>query len=235
MSLKLEEVWFRYPGSGRWVLRGISAEFRECEVAVIVGPNGSGKTTLLKISALLYKPMRGSVEAWGRDFWRLREKDKVALRRNMIYVHEKPILIRGSTLYNIAYGLILRGCSRGEALEAAGRLIERIGVAHLRDKPTNTLSAGEARLVSLLRAMAVNPRLLFLDEPVAHLDLRRRRLIISMIRELTASGVGCVIATHDYSLAESVADRVIVLEDGSLVADDEPESVLGSLREQKLN
>ena len=233
MSLKLEGVWFKYTRSQRWALRNISVEFREGEIAVIIGPNGSGKTTLLKVSALLYKPLRGLVRAWGRNFWSLGDGDRVNLRRRVIYVHEKPILIKGSTLHNIAYGLLLRGYSRTSAFEIADRLIEKLGIPHLRDKPINMLSAGEAQLVSVLRAMAVNPRLLLLDEPVAHLDLRKRRLIVSMMKELTESGVGCVMATHDYSLAESVADRVIVLEDGSLVADDKPEAVLESLGEQK--
>ena len=233
MSLKLEGIWFKYPGSERWALRNVSTEFREGEIAVITGPNGSGKTTLLKVSALLYRPLRGSVRAWGRDFWRLGSDDKIDLRRKVIYVHEKPILLKGSTLYNLAYGLLLRGYSRSEAFKAADKLIEKLGIAHLRDKPISMLSAGEAQLISILRAMAVNPRLLLLDEPVAHLDLRKRWLMVSMMRELAASGVGCVIATHDYLLAESIADRVIVLEDGSLVADDKPEQILESLREQK--
>ena len=136
-------------------------------------------------------------------------------------------------MYNMAYGLLLRGYSKSEAFKTADKLIKKLGIAHLRDKSISMLSAGEAQLISILRAMAVNPRLLLLDEPVAHLDLRKRRLIVSMMMELAASGVGCVIATHDYSLAESIADRVIVLEDGRLVADDEPEAILGSLREQK--
>lgn len=233
MSLKLEETWFRYPGSERWALRNISTEFQEGEITVIMGPNGSGKTTLLKVSALLYRPLRGSVKAWGKDFWKLGSEDKIALRRKLVYVHEKPILLKGSTLYNLAYGLLLRGYSRSEAFRAADELIEKLGITHLRGKPTSMLSAGEAQLISILRAIAVSPKMLFLDEPVAHLDLRMRELIVSMMKELTASGVGCVIATHDYSLAESIADKVMVLEDGSLVACDEPEAILESLRKQK--
>ncbi len=219
MSIKLEEIWFRYPRNPKWILKGISLTFKESEVTVVVGPNGSGKTTLLKIASLLYKPLRGFVEAWGNDFWSLTGDAKTKLRRRVVYVHEKPILIKGTALHNVAYGLLLRGFSREESLRIAENLFTRFGVPYLKGKPASMLSAGESQLVSLLRAIVVNPSLLFLDEPMAHLDLGKRRIVLSMIRDLVKNGVGVVIATHDFSLARSLADKVVILEEGAIAAE----------------
>lgn len=216
MAISLEGIWYRYPGSPRWILRDLSLGFREGEVAVLLGPNGSGKTTLLKISSLIYEPARGVVKAWGMDFWRLGEVDKIRLRRRLVYVHENPILIRGTALHNVAYGLLLRKVDKDEAFKRAGQLLEELGVHYLRDKPAGMLSAGEAQLVSILRAVAVDPSLIFLDEPLAHLDLKRRGILLSIIDGMIDRGAGVVIATHDLSLAESIADRIILLEDGAI-------------------
>ena len=219
MSIKLENIWFRYPRSERWALEGISITFKEGEISVIIGPNGSGKTTLLKIASLLYKPSKGSVKLWGRDFWTLDKAERISFRRRLVYIHEKPILLKGTALYNIAYPLLLRGFPRDDALDLGRRLLERFGISSLADKPASTLSAGEAQLTSILRAVAINPRFLFLDEPLAHLDLEKRSLVTSVMKELAKSGAGIVIATHDYSLAYSISDRVVLLEEGRIAAE----------------
>jgi len=225
MSISLEKIWFRYPRSPRWILRDLSLSFREGEIAVIVGPNGGGKTTLLKIASLIYEPTRGIVKAWGNNFWSLDKADRISLRRKLVYVHENPVLIKGTALHNIAYGLLLRNVAREEAFKLAEKLLEETGVSYLKDKPAGMLSAGEAQLVSLLRAIVIEPSLLFLDEPMAHLDLKKRRIMLSVIRGLIERGAGVIIATHDFSLAESLADRVMLLEEGTLAGEGSAETI----------
>ena len=232
MSIKLEKIWFRYPKNPRWILRNLSLRFREGEITVIVGPNGSGKTTLLKIASLIYEPTRGLVEAWGKNFWSLRKHERINLRRKLVYVHEKPILLKGTALNNVAYGLLLRGMTKEESLKLAEDLITRIGIGYLKEKHSNMLSAGEAQLISLLRAIAVNPSLLFLDEPMAHLDSRKRQIMISIIKNLGRNGAGIIIATHDFSLAQSLANKVIILEEGKITSEGGSEVISEYLRQK---
>jgi len=114
--IKLVDVWFRYPKRKEWILKGITTSFKPGETNIIMGANGSGKTTLLKIAALLYKPCKGKVLVDGKNFWELDKNKRLLLRRKIVYVHEKPILLRGSVIYNIAYGLILRGIKVDKAI-----------------------------------------------------------------------------------------------------------------------
>ncbi len=225
-AIELRGVWHMYPGSRRWALEGVDLDILEGRILAVVGPNGSGKTTMLKLAGTLYRPTRGTVRLWGSDFWASDGPRRLRLRRLVVYVHEKPVLVRGTALHNVAYGLLLRGYPPEEALERARRVMERMGVAELAGRERGQLSAGEAQLVSILRAVAAEPRVLLLDEPTAHLDLEKRRRLASLLRELRDRGVGVVVATHDYLLARRVADEAVVLEEGRVRARGSPGEVL---------
>ncbi|NOZ88394.1 MAG: ABC transporter ATP-binding protein [Crenarchaeota archaeon] len=215
--IRLRGVWHRYTSRGRWVLRGADFTVSPGEAVLVVGPNGSGKTTLLKIAGLLLEPSRGLVEAWGEPFWSLPRSGRLRLRRRVVYVHEKPILVRGTVLENIALGLLLRGAPRGEALEAAREAAEALGIpGSLLGERARRLSRGLQQLVAVARALAVKPRVLILDEPFAHLDYRRRRLLAEKLEELRDHGTGVAVASHDTGLAARLADRVVAVEDGGV-------------------
>jgi ABC-type multidrug transport system ATPase subunit len=209
-------------GSSRWVLKGVSLSFEESKVVTLVGPNGSGKTTLLKVAAMMYRPSKGRVLAWGVDVWS--SGASLEVKRRVVYVHDRPILVRGTALYNVALGLILRGFGVNEALARARRLLEGIGLQWLGNKSWKSLSAGEAQLVSILRALIVEPRVILLDEPFSHLDVSKRKLVLSLLRERLEEGVGIVMASHDY-LGIRMADRVVMLEDGRIRGIYEPEDL----------
>lgn len=217
MSIRLSNVWFRYDPRNNWVLKEINYEFKEGRTYVVVGPNGSGKTTLLKVASLIYRPQKGDVITWGRNLWVLERNEALKLRRKVVYVHEKPILLRGTVTYNVAFGLTLRGVSRDEAENTAERTIREFGLSYLLYKKHNELSAGEAQLISIIRAIILKPNIIFLDEPLAHLDINKREKIINIINELRNSGTGIVIATHDLYLAKLVSDEALCLEGGVIL------------------
>jgi len=215
LSIRLKNIWFRYPGMDKWVLENISYEFKEKNIYVVIGPNGSGKTTLFKIASLIYKPLKGSVFTWDRDFWRLKDKEALIFRRKIVYVHEKPVLLHGSVLYNIAYGLIIRGYGKEDAFKKARDYMNELGLTYLLDKNVNELSAGEAQLVSLARALILEPRMIFLDEPLAHIDIEKRKIVLDLIHRLKERA-GIAIATHDIYLAYMLADEIISIENGKI-------------------
>jgi len=217
LIIELRDVWFTYPGSREPALRGVSIAIRSGEAVLVQGPNGSGKTTLLKIIALLYRPSRGSVLVDGEEYWGRDPSTRLRIRRRVVYVHEKPILLRRSVLENVLLGLRIRGVEDAE--ERALRVLRELGIEELAKRSWRELSAGQAQLVSIARALAVEPEILLLDEPLAHLDRDRRAVLVEVLRRLKRSGVGIVIASH-WPRSEVVdlgLDKVFEMSGGALM------------------
>lgn len=223
-TIELRGVWYRYPGMNGWALREVSTKFSSGKLTLISGHNGSGKTTLLKLGALLYRPMRGVVMVDGRSFWSLDDSERTGIRRRVSYLHEKPILLSGSVLENIAYPFRIRGIGWEAAAERAQEIMRELELLELAGRSARGLSAGQAQLVALARVLAAGPELLFLDEPFAHLDSRRLELVGRALHSRMKRGMGIVIASHARGeLPEGLRpEEVIVLEEGRVA------SILGS-------
>ncbi|MFB7918481.1 ABC transporter permease [Streptomyces sp. NPDC056061] len=188
----------------------------------VVGPNGAGKTTLLR--ALLGLTPRS------RALLRLGATDVTALpphRRHVAWVPQSGALFPHLTaLANTAYGPRARGVPRAEARRLAQQWLDRLEVGHLARRRPAQLSGGQAQRVALARALATRPRLLLLDEPLAALDQTTRARVRHTLRtHLAGFGGVCLIVTHDPVEAVSLADRVLVLEEGRVLQYDEPAEV----------
>ncbi|MEM0296786.1 MAG: ABC transporter ATP-binding protein [Zestosphaera sp.] len=221
VDVELRDVWFQYPNSSEWVLKGVSLQVESGRFVVITGHNGSGKTTLLKIVATMYRPTKGDIVVDGVSVWRLSDEERTLLRRRVTYVHERPIMLRGSVLYNVMYGLSLRGMASDEAFKAAREVLEELGIWEHRSVNARKLSAGQAQLVALARALALNPEALVLDEPLAHLDsVKRETLMNSLVRRLK-SNTTVIMSSHQVNyLRRFNTARVITLEGGTFTATD---------------
>ena len=224
--IECRDLWFEYP-SGEQVLRGISFTF-EGKALALVGPNASGKTTQLKIFAALLKPTRGEVRIDGVNPWELSEAERTKLRRKVVYVHEKPVLFRGTVLDNLVYPLRLRRVEKARAADMAREVLSLFGVEELARVNASDLSAGQARLISLARALVVKPAYLLLDEPTTYLDRDNAKLVLSVLKELTSRGAKLVLATHTREALE-VAEAAVVLSRGELVALCEPDELRAGL------
>ncbi|MEU0379056.1 ABC transporter permease [Streptomyces cyaneofuscatus] len=188
----------------------------------VVGPNGAGKTTLLR--ALLGLTPRAHARL------RLGEADVTELpphRRGVAWVPQDGALFPHlSALTNTAYGLRTHGVPRTEARREAQSWLDRLGVGHLAHRKPGQLSGGQAQRVALARALAARPRLLLLDEPLAALDQTTRAHVRHTLRRhLAEFGGVCLIVTHDPVEAVSLADRVLVLDDGRVLQDEPPAEV----------
>ncbi|MFJ2559533.1 MULTISPECIES: ABC transporter permease [unclassified Streptomyces] len=188
----------------------------------VVGPNGAGKTTLLR--ALLGLTPRAHAEL------RLGELDVTALpphRRGVAWVPQNGALFPHlSALANTAYGLRAHGVPRAEARRTAQRWLDRLGVGQLAHRKPHQVSGGQAQRVALARALAARPRLLLLDEPLAALDQTTRAQVRHTLRgHLDGFGGVCLIVTHDPVEAVSLADRVLVLDEGRVLQDAPPAEV----------
>jgi len=185
------------------------------EFLAITGPNGAGKSTLLKALGFLEPVSAGEIFFKGRPLKTAR--DVLAARRRMAMVFQDPLLLSGKVMYNVAVGLKLRGIAKDKRLKLAAHWLEKLKIAGLGDRNAHTLSGGEAQRVSLARALALEPDVLFLDEPFTYLDLPTRAALVSELKEILAeTGTTAVMVTHDLNEIPFLADRLIVMMEGEI-------------------
>ena len=186
----------------------------EGETLAVIGPNGAGKSTLLLTLARLLHPARGQILFRGQSLENLGD---LAYRRRIALVLQEPLLLDTTVFNNVAAGLRYRRLPRLEVEIRAGEWLERLGVAHLRDRHSRQLSGGEAQRVSLARAFAIQPEVLLLDEPFSALDAPTRlRLLDDFQALLAATEITTIFITHDLDEALLLGDRVAVLLAGQL-------------------
>jgi tungstate transport system ATP-binding protein len=212
VSYRLEGVTHRY--SGRPVLQIDRLDAAAGELLCLVGPTGAGKSTLLRLLAGLELPSAGSIY-FGDHCLGVRELP-LAVRRRITLVFQQPRLLAGSVRANVEYGLRLRG--RGWSPAWVQAVLDRLGLGPLSSRPARTLSGGEAQLVALARALVLEPDVLLLDEPTAHLDPARVAVAEEVIRDAhRGRGSTIIWATHNLFQARRLAERVAFLLDGRLV------------------
>jgi len=184
------------------------------EVLALLGPNGAGKSTLLRCLALLERPTAGVVRFHGEPLdWR----SAVAYRRRTTMLFQEPLLLDTTVFENVATPLRLRGVRGPEARRRVDGWLERLGISGLARRQARSLSGGEARRVSLARALVGDPELLFLDEPFSALDAPTRVSFIGELAGLLAEQpTTTVFVTHDVGEAEALADRIAVLLGGRI-------------------
>jgi tungstate transport system ATP-binding protein len=198
----------------------------DSETLALVGPNGAGKSTLLLALASLIRLGRGALSFRGMPVGR---ESELAYRRHIGLVLPDPLLLDTSVFANVAAGLRFRGVPSAIARPRVSDWLERLGVAHLRDRAARQISSGEAQRVSLARALVLEPDLLLLDEPFASVDAATRaRLLDDLETLLRETRVACVIVTHDLDEAVRLGDRMAVMVAGRIRQVDTPERVLAA-------
>lgn len=197
---------------GTTILSIPALDISQGEVLTVIGPNGAGKSTLVHVLALLEQPTSGTILFEGKPI-----ADALAYRRRVAVVFQEPLLLDTSVEENVALGLRLRGVARPQRRARALEWLERLGVSHLARRSARTLSGGEAQRVSLARAFALEPELLFLDEPLAALDQVTREGLLNDLQAILAeSGTTALFITHDRAEALRLGHRVAVLMGGHL-------------------
>ncbi len=194
-------------------LDGLTLHIEPGELVVLLGPSGCGKTTALRILAGLDEATSGTVSVGGRDVSRV-----PANKRDMGMVFQAYSLFPHLTvLDNVAFGLKMRGKGKGERISRAADMLELVGLAAHTDKYAGELSGGQQQRVALARALAIQPRVLLLDEPLSALDAKVRVQLRDEIRRLQLEiGTTTLFVTHDQEEALAVADRVGVMNQGRL-------------------
>ncbi|PIV72409.1 MAG: ABC transporter ATP-binding protein [Rhodocyclales bacterium CG17_big_fil_post_rev_8_21_14_2_50_68_7] len=205
LPLVLDRVGF--DAGGRAILAGIDARIEAAVRTVILGPNGSGKSLLMRICHGLLAPTRGAVRWSGPD---ARRPGVQAM------VFQRPVLLRRSALANVSYALKLAGIGRAARETRARAALDRVGLAAVAARTARVLSGGEQQRLALARAWALEPQVLFLDEPTASLDPSAAREVEAIIQAIHCAGTKIVMTTHNLGLAKRFADEILFLIDGRI-------------------
>jgi cobalt/nickel transport system ATP-binding protein len=220
--IRVRDLSVRYQAEGPAALADIQFSLEAGERAALIGANGAGKSTLLLALMGFLPPERGSMDMGDL---RVEKKNLEALRRRAGLVFQNPDdqLFMPTVYEDVAFGL--RNCPRsGEALEQrVEAVLDRLGIARLRERLCYRLSGGEKRLAALAGVLVMDPELLLLDEPSSFLDPRARRILIGILDALPQT---MLIATHDLDLALELCRRTILLKEGRVFADGPTEKLL---------
>jgi putative ABC transport system ATP-binding protein len=200
------------------VLKGIDLEIKEGEFVAIMGRSGAGKSTLLYQISLLDQSTSGDIFVDGEHIVSMSEEERVAFRlKELGYVFQDYALLPDLTAReNVAVPLIMQGKSIPEAYAIAEKTLIRVGLSHRVDNLPSKLSGGEQQRVSIARAIAHEPKILFADEPTANLDTESSLMILDIFKELHSHGQTIIMVTHEEEYSKN-ADRVIFLKDGMIV------------------
>ncbi|OPY30071.1 MAG: Trehalose/maltose import ATP-binding protein MalK [Methanocella sp. PtaU1.Bin125] len=217
MSLKAEDVSYRYPGAGGPAISSASLEIGKGELVVVCGKNGSGKSTLIRCLAGLIKPSQGRVSIDGQAPEKARRAIGFAVQ------FPERALFERTVCDEVAFGPRNMGLPPDEVDRLTGQAIDAVGISRdLMSVAPRSLSYGRKRLVAIACAIAHRPGYLFLDEPAAGLDYEGRTRITGLIKSLKAAGMTVIVASHDPLDLLDICDRLVVLDGGRVVADGPP-------------
>jgi tungstate transport system ATP-binding protein len=187
------------------ILRDVTLSLDAGPPTVLIGPNGSGKTTLIKLAMGLLTPTAGRV--------RYALSDQAARRQAIVF--QKPVMLRRSAGSNVAYAL--KAAGRASDAATVMKLLDRVGLRSLAERPARRLSGGEQQRLALARALARDPEVLFLDEPTASLDPAATKAVEDIVAGAAAGGVKIVMSTHDLGQARRLAGDIVFLAKGRLI------------------
>ena len=205
LPLRLERAGYAVRGAR--LLHGLTLTIRPGRRLIVLGANGAGKGLFLRLCHGLIEPTEG------RRLW----ASGAARAEAQAMVFQRPVLLRRSVAANIAYPLALKGITRAARHAAVARTLDRFGLGPPPDRPARLLSGGEQQRLALARAWAMQPQVLFLDEPSSALDPSATRAIEAMIGQFADDGITIVMSTHDLGQARRLAQDVAFLHRGRLI------------------
>lgn len=229
----LHQVEYSYAGGGQ-VLCSLDFRVTRGESVAILGANGCGKSTLLNILNGLLFPTSGVARAYGEQLTEeklAREEMARFFRGRVGFVFQNPdVQLFCPTVWDeVCFGPLQLGLSAAEVRQRAGDVVKLLGIEHLKERAPFSLSGGEKKRVALASVLAMNTEVLLLDEPESGLDPRTQAWLIEFLRQLHKGGTTIVAATHDLSMVDEVAHRIVVLDESHrLIADGPTDEILSN-------
>ncbi len=220
--VEAKNLCMRYEKGGRYALEDLNFHIDRGEFVFFVGSSGAGKSTILKLIIREIKPTNGVLKIFGRDVGRLPRHRLPYLRRNIGMVFQDFRLMEERTAFdNVAFAMVVTGSSRRNIRK---RVPHVLGLVGLHDKARTRvcdLSGGEQQRVGLARAIANRPAMIIADEPTGNLDPGTTLDIMNLLRNINLRGTTVLVATHNREVVDRFKKRVLYLEDGKLVGDEQ--------------
>ena len=207
--LPLTAEGLTFEAGGKQILSRLNFRLEGESPSFIIGPTGAGKSVLLRLCHGLLQPTAGEV------VWAAKAEAKPSLQQAMVF--QRPVLLRRSVRANVEYALFVRGIRGSERQRHVTRALEETGLADLAEQPARVLSIGEQQRLALARVWALHPRVLFLDEPTAHLDPSSTRVVEEIITRIFQSGTKIIMTSHDMGQVQRLADEILFLHGGHLI------------------
>ena len=217
------------------VLRGINETIHEGERVVLIGASGSGKSTLLRCLNLLEEPTEGTVIFEGTDLMAADTNlDKMRCRMGMVFQHFN-LFPHKTILENITLAPVYHKLqTKEEANKKAMALLERIGLADKANTYPAMLSGGQKQRVAIVRALAMEPKVMLFDEPTSALDPEMVGEVLELIRQLAETGMTMVIVTHEMGFAREVGTRILFMDEGEIKEQNTPQEFFGNPQHPRL-
>lgn len=217
------------------VLKGINQKIEDGEVVVIIGPSGSGKSTFLRCLNLLEVPTAGQIFFDGKDIT-AKDVDINKIREKMGMVFQNFNLFKNKTvLENIILApMLVKKVGRAEAAEKAKKLLDRVGLLDKMDAYPAQLSGGQSQRIAIVRALAMDPEVLLFDEPTSALDPEMVGEVLSVMKDLANDGMTMVVVTHEMGFAREVGDRIIFMDEGTVVEEGRAEEIFQNPKNDRL-
>ncbi|MBR1781616.1 MAG: cell division ATP-binding protein FtsE [Oscillospiraceae bacterium] len=219
--IRFDNVKKTYP-NGTHALNGLSFELKDGEFAFLVGPSGAGKSTILSLLTAEEPITDGNLMVNGYNLNTIRPRQVPYLRRSLGIVFQDFRLIPNKTVYeNMAFAMRVIGASNKEMKKRIPYVLDLVGLADKQDRYPDELSGGEQQRVAIARALVNNPSTIIADEPTGNLDPDRSLEIMTLLEMINALGTTVLVVTHEKALVNHFSKRVIHIEDGKVVSDEE--------------
>lgn len=217
------------------VLKGVSAEIDKGEVICVIGPSGSGKSTFLRCLNLLEEPTAGSITVDGIEITNKKvDIDKVRRHIGMVF-QQFNLFPHMSVLDNVMMApTTLKIMSKEDARRKALDLLRRVGLEEKADAKPSSLSGGQQQRVAIARALAMEPDIMLFDEPTSALDPEMVGEVLELMRELADDGMTMIVVTHEMGFAKEVASRVMFMDGGKIVEENEPQEFFSNPKNPRL-
>ncbi len=219
-ALQLSELCCSYPDRPD-VLQQVSLEIKPGERVGLIGPNGAGKTTLFLAICGVLPPKQGDITSFGKAVRTGEFRPEIGL----LFQNPTDQLFSMSVRDDVAFGPMNMGLSELDVQERVSAVLELTGISDLADCPPHHLSGGQKQMVAIAAILAMRPRIMLYDEPSASLDIRARRRLIQFLQQCQET---LLISAHDLEFILEVCDRVILLDEGRVVADGTAQAIMGN-------
>ncbi|EOS70925.1 polar amino acid transport system ATP-binding protein [Lachnospiraceae bacterium MD308] len=216
------------------VLKGIDIDIHKGEVVVVIGPSGSGKSTFLRCLNLLELPNEGSIVVEGETITdKNADVNKIRQKMGMVF-QQFNLFSNMNIMRNMCVApMTVRKNPKEKAQERARELLERVGLEEKADSYPQQLSGGQKQRVAIARALAMEPDIMLFDEPTSALDPEMVGEVLAVMKELAASGMTMVVVTHEMGFAREVGDRVLFIDEGKIIEENEPKELFEHPQNQR--